>query len=35
MYFEGKEIKPEIETENGLEVGETNKCLCFTGLNLS
>lgn len=33
--FEEKETKKEVETENCCEVGEVNKCLHFTGLNLS
>lgn len=35
MHVEGKESKLEVETENGWKVGEVNKCLHFTGLNLS
>lgn len=34
MHFEGKETKQEVETKNGWQV-EVNKCLHFTGLNLS
>lgn len=34
MHVEGKASKLEVETENGWEV-EVNKCLHFTGLNLS
>lgn len=33
--FQEKETMKEMETKNFCEVGEVNKCLHFTGLNLS